>query len=137
MITKDKLIETLRSELDTCRELLHEAGKREAHLQTAVDSLKTSSGLDYIPSQTRILHLQDNLVVNALHNKVIMSTTPLQQVYELQKENKKLLKDSQGVSAQLSESMRASLDTSTSCALGNVDSSKVNTRLKEVFKVLL
>ena len=159
--SKDDLITTLRKELDDCRKLaksyasdLEKTNKvsdkisstsnttddliqKNEELRLNAEKYKNDfltlsqiSGLDFVPQNTKILHLIKNPATNSI-GKSTVSSLPKEQIKYLRNEIKKIRTDN-ATSSEQSDTRKDSLNTST--AFGGADSSKLNQRLKEMFK---
>ena len=159
---KDEIIATLRKELDDSRKLAksyaHDIEKNnklndkilesnkdisdngiQINEQLRLDAekykrdfvtLSQMSGLDFLPENTKILHLIDNPMTKAL-GKSVVSSLPKDQIKYLRSEIKKLRTDSITSSDHV-DNRKDTMNTST--FLAGADSSKLNQRLKEMFK---
>lgn len=157
--SKDELISTLRKELDDCRKLaksyasdiennnklndkslkpnINDISDNSMQLRLDADKYKRDfvtlsqiSGLDFLPENTKILHLIDNPLTKAL-GKPIVSSLPKEQIKYLRSEIKKLRTDTV-TSSDHADNRKDTMNTST--FLAGADSSKLNQRLKEMFK---
>lgn len=119
-------------------------------LRDELVGLKHATGLDYVPGKTRVLHLAQNPTTAAGLRLSTASTVPMEKMKALQAENKQLNESIANLQAgsavavagveniSADHSMVSGIHAATSApgsgAAASTDSSKLNMRLKEMFR---
>lgn len=128
----DKMIESNNSDNDELLQINEQLRSQVEKYKKDFHALTQISGLDFIPQNTKVLHLVENPSTKILQGKSTISSLPKEQIKHLRSEIKKIRTDNAVASDNSDTRMKDTMNTST--AFGGADSSKLNQRLKEMFK---